>query len=74
MSNPMNCETCDYKHFNKKQLEADNAHCYMFREAPTEICRVHTGFKELSPLIEADIKTLMSMTSFADIVRGMKHV
>jgi hypothetical protein len=42
-SNPNNCTTCDYKNINIKQLEADKAHCYMFREEPTEVCRQHTG-------------------------------
>ena len=46
MVNPMNCETCDYKHIDKNQLALDKAHCYMFREAPSEVCRIHTGFKE----------------------------
>lgn len=36
MTNPNNCETCDHK------KNPDGGHCYMFRDAPTEVCYVHT--------------------------------
>lgn len=35
--NPNNCDTCDHKR------DPDGGHCYMFREAPTEVCMQHTG-------------------------------
>lgn len=35
-ANPNNCETCDhFKH-------PDGGHCYMFREAPTYVCLIHS--------------------------------
>lgn len=37
VTNPNNCETCDHKQ------NPDGGHCYMFREAPTEVCMQHTG-------------------------------
>jgi hypothetical protein len=36
-TNPNNCLTCDH-HQNP-----DGGHCYMFRDAPTEVCMQHTG-------------------------------
>ena len=34
--NPNNCQYCDHS------KNPQGGHCYMFREAPTEICRKHT--------------------------------
>lgn len=39
MSNPNNCSTCDWK------AHDDKGHCYMFFDAPTEVCMQHTGRK-----------------------------
>lgn len=38
MSNPNNCETCDYMHY-----EHDGLHCYMFKDAPSDVCLQHTA-------------------------------
>lgn len=37
MSNPNNCESCQYKQM------PHTGHCYMFRDEPTEVCMQHTG-------------------------------
>ena len=37
MKNPNNCETCDHKE------HAGDGHCYMFRDAPNDVCMQHTG-------------------------------
>lgn len=37
MANPNNCATCDHKRI------PDGGYCYMFRDAPTEVCAQHTG-------------------------------
>lgn len=42
--NPNNCETCEHKQ------NADGGHCYMFRDAPTEVCMQHTGRRALNTL------------------------
>lgn len=38
-TNPNNCLTCDHKQ------NPEDGHCYMFRDAPTEVCMQHTGRK-----------------------------
>lgn len=42
----LTCETCEYY-----QIEhTDDAHCYMFREAPAELpCGQHTGHPRRTP-------------------------
>lgn len=40
MTNPNNCATCDYKKLNGNR---EKGHCYMFRDAPTDVCMQHTG-------------------------------
>lgn len=47
-TNPNNCTTCDYKDIKSAgQAAGDSGHCYMFRDAPTNVCGVHTGNKKL---------------------------
>lgn len=41
MTNPNNCETCEYK--TLKASDQTDGHCYMFREEPTDTCMQHTG-------------------------------
>lgn len=41
MSNPNNCETCDYRHM-KGPDDNPGQHCYMFQDTPTEVCMQHT--------------------------------
>jgi hypothetical protein len=36
--NPNNCETCYYK-----AMGDEEGHCYMFKDAPTEVCAQHSG-------------------------------
>lgn len=36
MSNPNNCATCDHK------KHPDGGHCYMFKDAPKQVCKQHT--------------------------------
>jgi hypothetical protein len=38
MSNPNNCATCDYTKLNANR----EGHCYMFKDAPSDICMIHT--------------------------------
>ena len=38
LTNPNNCETCDYM-----KMGDGDGHCYMFKDAPTEECLQHTG-------------------------------
>lgn len=40
MSNPNNCETCKHKQ------TPQGGFCYMFADAPTEVCYQHTHRKE----------------------------
>lgn len=39
MGNPHNCATCDYKKLNANR---EKGHCYMFRDAPSDVCMIHT--------------------------------
>jgi len=54
--NPNNCDTCDYKR------NPDGGHCYMFRDAPIDVCMQHTGrnFSPVAPLEERDGKVVFS--------------
>jgi len=36
VSNPNNCATCDHK------KHPDGGHCYMFKDAPKQVCKQHT--------------------------------
>lgn len=47
MSNPNNCKTC--KHGQPTRVPEDG-HCYMFRDAPTEVCMQHTGRKKVGTI------------------------
>jgi hypothetical protein len=38
LTNPNNCETCDYK-----AMDYGDGHCYMFKDAPTEVCMQHSA-------------------------------
>ncbi|HET8694998.1 MAG TPA: hypothetical protein VFM33_10060 [Aquabacterium sp.] len=42
MSNPNNCETCDYR-----KLQEPGMHCYMFREEPKAVCMKHSSLNEV---------------------------
>lgn len=50
MENPNNCGTCDHIE------HPDGGHCYMFREAPTDVCFVHTGRRHSTTGYSALIK------------------
>lgn len=63
--NPMNCETCDHHKINKDK----NLHCYMFKDTPTEVCGVHTGFKSLGPIVSDDLRRAIQSPSFSDLIR-----
>lgn len=57
MKNPNNCETCGYA------PHGDGGHCYMFRDAPTEVCYAHTGRRCPETNALALIKRALSATS-----------
>jgi hypothetical protein len=38
MINPNNCKTCDYTKLNANR----EGHCYMFLNAPDDVCMIHT--------------------------------
>lgn len=40
MANPNNCATC--KHKQRQSPVGQNEHCYMFKDAPIEVCMQHT--------------------------------
>jgi hypothetical protein len=40
MSNPNNCKTCEH---GRPPRKPEDGHCYMFKDAPTEVCMQHTG-------------------------------
>jgi hypothetical protein len=42
VSNPNNCEACDHKTMNN-----DGGHCYMFKDAPAEVCLKHSARRAL---------------------------
>jgi hypothetical protein len=42
MTNPNNCDTCDYKQMRETGQD-DKQHCYMFYDSPDEQCMQHTG-------------------------------
>ena len=42
MSNPNNCEKCEH---GQSILVPEDGHCYMFRDAPAEVCMQHTERK-----------------------------
>lgn len=46
LNNPNNCETCEHKN------HPDGGHCYMFRDEPTDVCKVHTKYKTLIEIDE----------------------
>lgn len=48
-TNPNNCTTCGHK------ANRDAGHCYMFRDAPTDVCMQHTGRGEYLSLPFLDI-------------------
>jgi hypothetical protein len=49
--NPNNCEMCDHwkmqRRIEETEPEAQKLHCYMFRDAPTEVCYQHSARKAL---------------------------
>jgi hypothetical protein len=42
-ANPNNCSACDYKRMN----DDPTLHCYMWKDAPADVCHQHTGRKDL---------------------------
>jgi hypothetical protein len=42
-ANPNNCSACDYK----QMVDDPTLHCYMFKSAPTDVCRQHTARRML---------------------------
>ena len=50
-----NCNTCDHYYDNEPGSKLASAHCYMFREAPEGVCRVHTGFKGNELVVLEDV-------------------
>lgn len=51
MSNPNNCEACEYKAMN----DGEDGHCYMFKNEPTEVCMRHTGRISITARLLADL-------------------
>lgn len=51
MTNPNNCDTCDYKQMRAIDQD-DKQHCYMFYASPEEQCMQHTGHKKADNEIE----------------------
>lgn len=47
MTNPNNCDTCNYKKM-RSAGDTSEQHCYMFQDAPTEQCMQHTGRNTVS--------------------------
>ena len=58
MENPNNCETCDHK------KNPDGGHCYMFKDAPSEICMQHTYRQRLGSDLILAVLALDSKTGF----------
>lgn len=65
MSNPNNCQTCDYKHMETPE----GAHCYMYRHSPTQACPTHTGNIRKLPALPA----LLNLASNAATVDKEIH-
>lgn len=42
MANPNNCKTCKHK-----QQSSGGSWCYMFRDAPAEVCMQHTARRDM---------------------------
>jgi hypothetical protein len=45
MTNPNNCDTCDYKAMKGSEHDPKQ-HCYMFYDTPNEQCMQHTGHRK----------------------------
>lgn len=56
LNNPNNCETCEHK------KHPDGGHCYMFRNEPTDVCKIHSPYN-IGNLVE----------NLADIFSGANH-
>lgn len=50
-----NCNTCGYYSNKEPGTKLASAHCYMFREAPEGVCRVHTGYKGNGLVVLEDV-------------------
>ena len=62
MPNPNNCETCKYH----PDPDAEG-HCYMFKDAPTDVCMQHSGREMLhSPVIEMKDGQLVFSRAFRE--------
>lgn len=53
MSNPNNCDTC-------KRHNVDEGRCYMFKEEPDFVCKVHSKRNELMKDFESAFKKIFS--------------
>jgi hypothetical protein len=67
--NPNNCKTCDH---GQPPGKPQDGHCYMFKNAPTEVCMQHTSRKEFGTI--AHISQYGSATLQALILNNLvKH-
>lgn len=55
MANPNNCEACDHKQ------RPDGGFCYMFADAPEEVCMIHTARTNEELQFKASLLTLTNM-------------
>lgn len=67
MSNPNNCETCDYKHMKGPDDKPDQ-HCYMFQDVPNEQCMQHTGHKKYAEEMRAAFPGIFRHDGSIDII------
>jgi hypothetical protein len=74
MSNPNNCQTCDYTKLNGNR----EGHCYMFSDEPTDVCIQHTGRAKVPPLVQwvrdngPDRKTSIYERAVESVMGGYK--
>ncbi len=57
MTNPNNCNACEYKRINEQK----EGHCYMFRNAPSDICMQHTQRKNLEVFSTHSLAEVISL-------------
>ena len=79
-TNPNNCEMCDHHKMQRTIEKADpqamKLHCYMFRDAPDDVCHQHSARKinffggALNSPIQGSIAEMMSALSEEFSFRG----
>jgi hypothetical protein len=73
MANPNNCPNCDH-HKTQRVIEKNDAqamplHCYHFRDAPTDVCGLHTGRKMF---FSGDLPNAPIQSAIFDMVAELK--